>query len=72
MNFGCLCMIKVNKSITLKSSDGAAVTILDAGGADLRVVVIQANGVTFGRRSGGFTMTNARRDGLLLRGIHLA
>lgn len=67
-NFGCFCMIKVNKSIKLKSSDGAAVTLLDAGGTDLRVVVIQANGVTFGGRIGGFTMTNARREGLLLDG----
>ena len=68
VNFGCVCMIKVNKSITLKSSDGAASTILDASGADLRVVVIQANGVTFGRRNAGFMMTNARREGLLLDG----
>ena len=66
VNFGCVCMIKVTKRLTLVSSDSAAVTVLDVGGADLRGVVIQTDGVVFGEKGQGFTLANARRSGLHL------
>src|SRR3990172_4361461 len=68
VSFGCICMIKVNKSLTLKSTDGAGATVLDVGGADVRGAVIDANGVVFGERRHGFTIVNSRREALLLGG----
>jgi hypothetical protein len=65
---GCLCMIHVNKSVTLVSRDGAGATVLDVGFADLRGVVIEANSVIFGASDKGFTITNSRREALLLGG----
>jgi len=68
VGFGCVCMIKVDKSVTLESTDGAAATVLEAGGADVRGVVIAANEVVFGKKRHGFTISNSRREGLLLDG----
>jgi Right handed beta helix region len=68
VGFGCVCMIKVDKSVTLESTDGAAATVLETGGADLRGVVIMAHGVVFGKKQRGFTISHARREGLLLDG----
>lgn len=65
---GCICMIKINKSVSIHSTDGAASTVLDAGGADIRVVSIQSNDVAFGLRYGGFTILNARREGVFTEG----
>jgi len=64
---GCTCMVKINKPLKLVSSDGAAVTVLDVGGADLGAVVIQADSVVFGKQGQGFTLAQARREGLLLQ-----
>src|SRR5262249_21190518 len=65
---GCVCMIKIGKNLTLVSSDGAEVTVLDVGNADVRGVVIEADGVVFGKRNKGFTIANARREAVLLEG----
>jgi len=66
---GCGCMIEVNKRLTLQSSDGPGVTILDAGGAEITGILVQADGVTFGGGSGhGFTIVNARHEGLHVEG----
>lgn len=62
---GCVCMIKVDKSISLESSDGAAVTVLDVARADIRAVVIEADGVVFGKSRRGFTLLNSRREGVI-------
>jgi hypothetical protein len=61
---GCACMIKIDKPLALTSSDGAAVTVLDVGGADISGVVIRADGGVFGQPGRGFTIANARRFGL--------
>src|SRR5262245_20828285 len=66
IGFGCVCMIRIDKPLTIQSTDGDAVTILDAGAADVRAVVIEADGVVFGKRGHGFTVMRARRDGILL------
>ena len=66
--FGCFCMIRVSKQVAIESTDGAATTVLDAEGADLRAVLIEADSVTFGSPGHGFTVTRARRDGVSLRG----
>ena len=66
---GCGCMIEVNKRLTLQSSDGLGVSILDAGGAEITGILVQADGVTFGGGSGhGFTIVNARHEGLHVEG----
>jgi len=66
---GCGCMIEVNKRLTLQSSDGPGVSILDAGGAEITGILVQADGVTFGGGSGhGFTIVNARHEGLHVEG----
>jgi parallel beta-helix repeat protein len=63
---GCFCMIKINKRLTLVSSDGAAVTVLDVGGIDIIGVRIEADGVVFGARGQGFTIANAGSHGLVV------
>ena len=59
-------MIRVSKQVAIESTDGAETTVLDAEGADLRAVLIEANGVIFGSTRHGFTVTRARREGVLL------
>jgi parallel beta-helix repeat protein len=64
---GCdLCMININKRLTLVSTDGAAVTVIDAGGIEIRAVLIVADGVVFGGRGQGFTIANAGSIGLVV------
>src|SRR5438034_982011 len=44
---GCGCMIEVNKRLTLQSSDGAGVTILDAASlTEVHGISVRADGVT--------------------------
>ncbi|MGH8646376.1 MAG: NosD domain-containing protein, partial [Gammaproteobacteria bacterium] len=57
VGFGCVCMIKVDKQLTLVSLDGAATTVLNAGEAGVRVAHIEASGVVFGQTKHGFTLT---------------
>jgi parallel beta-helix repeat protein len=64
---GCSCMININKRLTLKSSDGAAVTVIDAGGIQIRAVRIEADGVVFGGRGQGFTIANAGSTGFIVQ-----
>jgi Periplasmic copper-binding protein (NosD) len=54
----CACVVNANKRLRIVSRDGAAVTVLDAGGA-IAGVNISANGVVFGGPSRGFTVTKA-------------
>jgi hypothetical protein len=61
--FGCRCMLLVDKRLVIESTDGAAVTLLDAGGARLDVVNITASQVVFGGNDRGFTLTGARKTG---------
>ncbi|MFP2910620.1 NosD domain-containing protein [Pyxidicoccus sp. 3LFB2] len=63
VGFGCRCMVLVDKRVRIESTDGAAVTLLDAAGAPLDVVNITASQVIFGGNGKGFTLTGARRSG---------
>lgn len=60
---GCRCMILVDKRLVIESTDGAAVTVLDASGARLDVVNITESQVVFGGKGRGFTLTGARKTG---------
>ncbi len=57
---GCNCMIKVNKTLTIVSRNGADATVLDAGAAAISGVVIQANAVILGLPRKGFTIWRAQ------------
>ena len=57
-------MINVDKPVTLISSGGALMTVLDANGARLSVVSITANDVIFGRSKHGFLLIGAEANGL--------
>lgn len=63
VGFGCRCMILIDKQITIQSRAGAEATILDASGATVDVVNIVADGVVFGDKHAGFTLTGARMMG---------
>ena len=54
---GCQCMIHVNKSVSIRSRDGATSTLIDGGGLALAAVRIDAPGVELGRRNAGFSIT---------------
>jgi parallel beta-helix repeat protein len=65
LDFGCFCMIKVNKPVTIESSNGALATVLDDAVPDTNgfvtsVVSITASSVVFGRPKRGFTLTGGR------------
>ncbi len=59
VGFGCFCMINVNKPVTLISSEGPLMTVLDAGGVLVNPVSITASGVIFGTPKNGFLLTGA-------------
>ncbi len=77
LGFGCHCLILVNKSLTITSMVGAEATILNANGAILDIVKIEADNVVFGQKNMGFTLTGARNEsndkgaGLLAESNHL-
>jgi len=58
---GCDCLIHVpvRKPLTLLSRDGANVTLIDARGAAIDVVRIDAPGTAFGKPKRGFTLTGS-------------
>lgn len=58
---GCSCMIRIDKPLTIESSDGAAATVLDANRVGIDVVGIGAGaaGVVFGKKKKGFTLTGS-------------
>ncbi|HEY8098066.1 MAG TPA: right-handed parallel beta-helix repeat-containing protein [Methylobacter sp.] len=57
-------MINVDKPVTLVSSNGALMTVLDANSAKLSVVSITASNVVFGRPKHGFLIIGAQANGL--------
>lgn len=57
-------MIEVNKPVTLISSDGPFMTVLDANNASQSVVSISADNVIFGQPKHGFLITGAKANGL--------
>lgn len=72
VGFGCECMVKVDKQLTLKSRDGADITVLDASGAAISVVRIEANGVVFGTPKKGFTLTGGAKNSCFFGGVLIA
>jgi hypothetical protein len=57
---GCGCMLGVNKAVTLMSSDGAGVTLIDGRtAAVVKTVLLIANGGEFGRPGKGFFVTQS-------------
>lgn len=57
---GCGCMLAVNKSVSVWSSNGAAATVIDAAGMPVRATVaLFMNGGEFGRLGKGFTITSS-------------
>jgi len=60
LGFGCHCLIHVNKSLAITSIVGAETTIINANGAVLDIIKIDANNVIFGQINKGFTITGAR------------
>ena len=59
-------MVLIDKTLTVESTEGAAVTVIDAGGANQNAVGIAANGVKFGKAKKGFTVTGSARIGVLV------
>lgn len=57
-------IINVDKPVTLISSDGALMTVLDAGNARLSAVSITVNDVVFGQPKHGFLIIGAKANGL--------
>lgn len=66
VGFGCECMIKVDKALTIISRDGADATVLDATQAAGAVVKIQASGVVFGLPKRGFTLWRGVSGGVVI------
>jgi hypothetical protein len=73
IDYGCQCMVKVDKRVTILSTHGATSTVVDARffgleeGSPIVAVRITANGVVFGRSAHGFTLTGSQRnDGLAI------
>jgi nitrous oxidase accessory protein NosD len=69
----CSCLINVDKRVTLESEEGAAATIIDAGGSTSMIIVASADGAVIGKPGRGFTVsrggigivTNYVRDALI-------
>lgn len=58
-SLGCGCMLSVNKSVTLVSSEGAAATVIDATTVQVNTnVLLILNGGEFGQPGKGFTVTD--------------
>jgi len=72
VGFGCQCMVKVDKPLTLKSRDGADATVLDASGAAISVVQIEASDVVFGTLGHGFTLTGGAKNVCFFGGVLIA
>src|SRR5262249_42367090 len=55
---GCGCVLGINQSVSLTSSDGAAATVIEARSIPSQTnVLIIGNGVQFGKPGKGFTVT---------------
>src|SRR5262249_23241391 len=59
---GCDCIVNVNKAVTLKSRDGANVTVIRGPEAGA-VLHVSASGATIGGTQNGFTLRDAMHHG---------
>ncbi|PON16438.1 hypothetical protein C2W62_18510 [Candidatus Entotheonella serta] len=62
LDFGCHCLVHVDKPLTILSTQGAEETVIDAAGVELNVVEFSADHITFGRCGEGFTITGAEHQ----------
>src|SRR5687768_6570851 len=60
---GSLGGVYVNKPLTIISAAGAGATLIDMGNATSATVQIAVDGVKFGERGAGFTVTGAQNYG---------
>jgi len=60
--------IYVAKALTVLSTAGAGATVIDVGHASYAAVEIGSNGVRFGDRAAGFTLTGGLNYGLIAEG----
>ena len=63
--------VYVNKQLTIISSAGAESTLIDVANTSYAAVQIAADGVTFGAKGAGFTITGGQYDGLDAFGVNL-
>lgn len=61
--------VYVNKPLTIVSSAGAEATLIDVVGTSYAAVQLAVDGVTFGARNSGFTITGGQYDGLEAYGV---
>jgi parallel beta-helix repeat protein len=61
--------VYVDKAVRLLSTNGAVVTVINAGGGVFNTVEINSNGVTFGAVDQGFTVAGAQFQGIYTFGI---
>jgi hypothetical protein len=62
--------VYVNKALTILSSAGATATLIDVAGTSHAAVQIVVDGVTFGARGAGFTITGGQNNGLEALGVN--
>jgi hypothetical protein len=61
--------VYVNKRLTIISTAGAEATAINMNATSLAAVQIAADGVNFGRRGAGFTITGSQANGLQAYGV---
>jgi len=65
---GCNCLVHVDKPVTIVSRSGSGATLLRGAIDGLYAVVVDAPGVVFGKRGGGFSVIgDEQHDGLGIR-----
>jgi hypothetical protein len=69
---GCSCMVHVNKPLAIESEAGASATFLTGGLADVDMVRIEADDVTFGRRGNGFRLAEGGSAASVRNGVKIA
>jgi hypothetical protein len=75
IGFGCNCVIKIDKAVTIRSTQGAKVTRIDAhsvstGDTLTNGVHIVADDAIFGAPDHGFQITGASSNAVLIEGTH--
>jgi parallel beta helix pectate lyase-like protein/uncharacterized protein DUF1565 len=65
---GCDCMVNVSKAVTVKSRDGANVTVIGANHDSASALAVTASGATVGGPQNGFTLRDASQHGLHVGG----
>ncbi len=59
-------LVVVDKRLVIESTQGAATTLIDAAGAGVNAVSIDANGASFGKAKKGFTVTRSTASGVFI------